>query len=70
MTDASGNAGSTKLPPLGPVAELAGYPLPEADLREVASVLAGMLEDIQKLRDLDLPDDVEPVLTFRVEPWE
>jgi hypothetical protein len=58
------------LPPLGPVAELAGYPLPEADLREVASLLAGMIEDIQKLRDLDLPDDVEPILTFRVEPWE
>ncbi len=58
-----------RLPPLGPVAELAGYPLPEADLEKVASVLAGVLEDIQKLRDLDLPDDVEPILTFRVEPW-
>jgi hypothetical protein len=61
---------AVKLPPLGPVAELAGYPLPEADLREVASLLADMLEDLQKLRDLDLPDDVEPILTFRVEPWE
>lgn len=59
-----------KLPPLGPVAELAGYPLSEADLEEVASVLASVFEDIQKLRDLDLPDDVEPILTFRVEPWE
>ncbi len=58
------------LPPLGPVAQLAGYPLPEADLRAVASVLAGMLEDIRKLRDMDLPDDVEPILTFHVEPWE
>ncbi len=59
-----------ELPPLGPVAQLAGYPLTEVDLDAVASVLAGVLADIQKLRDLDLPDDVEPILTFRVEPWE
>ena len=58
------------LPPLKPVAELAGYPLPEADLNEVASILEGMMEDIQKLRDLDLPDDVEPILTFHVDPWK
>ncbi|HEY8370002.1 MAG TPA: hypothetical protein VIM86_11885 [Thermodesulfobacteriota bacterium] len=60
----------SKLPPLEPVAELAGYPLPEADLKEVGLILAGMMDDIQQLRDLDLPDDVEPVLGFRVEPWE
>jgi hypothetical protein len=59
-----------KVPPLAPVADLAGYPLPEADLEEVASILDGIIEDIQRLRDLDLPDDVEPILTFRVEPWE
>jgi hypothetical protein len=59
-----------ELPPLGSVAKLAGYPLAEVDLDAVASVLAGVLADIQKLRDLDLPDDVEPILTFRVEPWE
>jgi hypothetical protein len=59
-----------KLPPLKPVAELAGYTLPDADLKEVASILEGIMEDIQRLRDLDLPNDVEPVLTFRVEPWE
>jgi len=58
------------LPSLGPVAQLAGYPLSEANLREVAAVLAGMLDDIQQLRDLDLPDDIEPILIFRVEPWE
>ena len=58
------------LPPLTHVAELAGYPLPEADLKQVASILEGMMEDIQKLRDLDLPDDVEPILTFQVDPWE
>jgi hypothetical protein len=52
------------------VAELASYPLPEADLKQVASILEGMMEDIQKLRDLDLPDDVEPILTFQVHPWE
>ncbi|HZS33706.1 MAG TPA: hypothetical protein VFC42_10045 [Methylomirabilota bacterium] len=58
------------VPPLGPIAELAGYPLPEADLVEVAAVLRSILPDIQALRDLDLPDDVEPILTFRVEPWD
>ncbi len=49
--------------------QLAGHPLPAADLAEVASILDGMMEDIQKLRDLDLPEDVEPILEFRVEPW-
>jgi hypothetical protein len=58
------------LPPLKHVAELAGYPLPEADLKQVVSILEGMMEDIQKLRDLDLPDDVEPILTFQVDPWK
>jgi hypothetical protein len=57
------------LPPLQPVADLAGHPLSEADLAEVASVLDAIVEDVQKLRDLDLPDDIEPVLGFRVEPW-
>jgi hypothetical protein len=59
-----------KLPPLKPVAELAGYPLPDADLKEVASILEGVMAEVEKLRALELPDDVEPILTFRVEPWE
>ena len=54
---------------LAAVADLAGYPLSAADLEEVAAILTGMMADIQTLRDLDLPDDVEPILTFRVEPW-
>jgi hypothetical protein len=54
---------------LAAVADLAGYPLSPAELDAVASILGGMLEDLQALRDLDLPDDVEPVVTFRVEPW-
>lgn len=58
-----------RLPPLKPVADLAGYPLSEADLEQVASVLDGIMDDVQKLRDLDLADDIEPVLEFRVEPW-
>lgn len=58
-----------KVPPLKPVADLAGYPLSEADLEQVASVLDGIMDDVQKLRDLDLGDDIEPVLEFRVEPW-
>ena len=58
-----------KLPPLAPVADLAGYPLSAADLAAVASILEGIMEDIEKLRVLDLPDDLEPIHTFRVEPW-
>jgi hypothetical protein len=60
---------SMTLPPLEPVADLAGHPLSEADLAEIASLLEGVMEDVQKLRDLDLHDDIEPILTFRVEPW-
>ena len=55
---------------LAAVADLAGYPLSAADLEEVASILTGMMQDIQTLRDLDLPDPVEPITTFRVEPWQ
>jgi hypothetical protein len=51
------------------VAELAGHPLSRAELEEVAAILAGMMEDVQVLRDLDLPEDVEPTLGFRLEPW-
>ena len=58
-----------RLPSLAPVADLAGYPLSAADLEQVASILDGIMEDIRQLRELDLPDDVEPILTFRVEPW-
>jgi hypothetical protein len=58
-----------ELPPLRPVADLSGHPLSEANLAQVASILAGIMKDVQRLRDLDLPDDVEPILIFRVEPW-
>lgn len=58
-----------RLPALDPVADLAGYPLSDADLEQVASILRGIMEDIKVLRALDLPDDVEPIVTFRVEPW-
>lgn len=54
---------------LAAVAALAGHPLSASDLQEVAAILTGMMEDIQRLRELDLPEDVEPILTFRVEPW-
>jgi Asp-tRNA(Asn)/Glu-tRNA(Gln) amidotransferase C subunit len=54
---------------LAAVANLAGYPLSAADLEQVASILADIMEDIAKLRALDLPDDLEPILTFGVAPW-
>ena len=54
---------------LAVVADLAGYPLSPTELDEVGAILAGMTEDIRALRDLDIADDVEPILTFRVEPW-
>ena len=55
---------------LAPVAELAGYPLSARELEEVAAILAPMLEDLEALRAMNLPDDVEPILTFRVDPWQ
>ncbi|PYM31425.1 MAG: hypothetical protein DME15_17700 [Candidatus Rokuibacteriota bacterium] len=58
-----------RLPSLAPVADLAGYPLSVADLAEVASILESIMEDIEALRALDLADDLEPILSFRVEPW-
>jgi hypothetical protein len=57
------------LPPLRPVAELAGHPLLDDELAAAASLLSGVMEDIKRLRDLNLPDDIEPILAFRVEPW-
>ncbi len=54
---------------LAHVAELAGYPLAGPDLDEVASILDGIAADIEALRAFEIPDDVEPVLTFHVEPW-
>jgi hypothetical protein len=54
---------------LAPVADFAGHSLSAAELDEVAAILTAMMQDLQELRDLDLPDDVEPIVTFRVEPW-
>ena len=57
------------LSPLKPVVELAGYPLLDDELAAAASLLSGVMEDIKRLRDLDLPDDIEPILAFRIEAW-
>src|SRR5262249_51889621 len=57
------------LPPLEPIAGLAGHPLSAADLEQVALILDGRMKAIPKLRDLQLPDAGEPILAFRVEPW-
>ena len=54
---------------LAALADLAGRSLSPAELEEVATILTGMMQDLEALRDLDLPDDVEPIVTFRVEPW-
>lgn len=54
---------------LAPIADLAGHSLSPAELEEVATILTAMMQDLETLRDLDLPDDVEPIVTFRVEPW-
>jgi hypothetical protein len=54
---------------LAAVAALAGHPLSARELDDVAAILAGMMDDLQALRDLELPEDVEPILGFRVEPW-
>ncbi len=55
---------------LEPVADLAGYPLPGEDLDAVRGFFEHYLEEIQKLRELALPDDVEPVTQLRMEHWD
>ena len=54
---------------LAPVADFAGHALSAGELDEVAAILTAMMQDLQVLRDLELPDDVEPIVTFHVEPW-
>lgn len=55
---------------LGPVADLAGYPLPREDLDAVGRFFELYLPEIQALRELALPDEVEPVTQLRMEPWD
>jgi|GraSoiStandDraft_14_1057315.scaffolds.fasta_scaffold245998_2 Asp-tRNA(Asn)/Glu-tRNA(Gln) amidotransferase A subunit family amidase len=49
-----------ELPPLAPVADLAGYSLSAADLAEVASILEGIMEDIEKLAESHVQIDEQP----------
>ncbi len=55
---------------LGVVAEWAGHSLSEADLEKVRVFLAEYLEEIRQLRELVLPDDIEPVTQLRMERWD
>ncbi len=52
------------------VAEAAGHPLPDEELEAVRVFLAGYLEEVRALRELVLPDDVEPVTQLRMERWD
>ncbi|MFQ5930882.1 MAG: hypothetical protein ACE5MM_00595 [Nitrospiraceae bacterium] len=52
------------------VLELAGYSLSDEDLEKVRIFLVDYLEEIDKLRELVLPDDIEPVTQFRMERWD
>ncbi len=55
---------------LGAVAELAGHSLSGGDLEKVRVFLAEYLEEVRKLREVDLPDDIEPVTQLRMERWD
>lgn len=52
------------------VLELAGYSLSDEDLEKVRIFLVDYLDEIDKLRELVLPDDIEPVTQFRMERWD
>ncbi|GEM_PF-5012241 len=54
----------------GAAADLAGHPLSREDLDAVRRFFELYLAEIQRLRELDLPDDIEPVTQVRMEPWE
>lgn len=49
------------------VAELAGCSLSDEELEEVRVFLVDYLAEIRKLREVDIPDDVEPVTQVRLE---
>jgi hypothetical protein len=55
---------------LGPVADLAGYPLPCEDAEAVCRFFELYLPEIQALRELVLPDEVEPVTQLHMESWD
>lgn len=52
------------------VADLAGYSLPPDDLRAVRRFFEMYLPDIQALRELVLPEDIEPVTQLHMELWD
>jgi Asp-tRNA(Asn)/Glu-tRNA(Gln) amidotransferase C subunit len=45
------------------MADLVGIPIDDADLPEVANRFASLMQELDRLRDLDL-EDVEPVTIF------
>ena len=45
------------------LAELVGIPIDDADLPEVANRFASLMQELDRLRDLDL-EGVEPVTVF------
>jgi hypothetical protein len=52
------------------VADLAGYALPSEDLREVHRFFEMYLSDIQVLREIVLPEHIEPVTQLHMELWD
>jgi hypothetical protein len=51
------------------MATYAGLEISEEDARAVATLLGEYHAEIQKLRELVLPDDLEPVVHYAIEPW-
>lgn len=52
------------------MSEYAGHPLAGEELERVRAFLAEYLEEVRQLRELALPDDVEPVTHLHLEPWD
>lgn len=56
--------------PLEAITEFAGHPLAGEELERVRAFLAEYLEEVRQLRELELPDDVEPVTHLRQQWWD
>ncbi|MDR7554261.1 MAG: hypothetical protein QN157_01505 [Armatimonadota bacterium] len=54
---------------LATLAAMAGYPLTKEDLKRVGAYLADYWRELEALRAVVLPEDIEPVVQFRLERW-
>ncbi len=54
---------------LASLAAIAGCPLTKEELKRVGAYLVDYWRELQALRAVVLPEDIEPVVQFRLERW-